>query len=331
MDLKRLAELFPCDRLTVDPERVAGYRDDITDAEARVPAAVVFPQTTQELRELVLWARSDGVPLTPRVANQNVGGLAIPEQGGVVVDLKGMNRIQDFSREDMYAVIEPGVTQADLKEFLERNAPDLRIGYSLAPPDTSVLLNCLMDGLSNYSLRMGSMSEAILGLEVVLHDGRVIKTGAWGVGPVPYGRPPMPDLTGLFVGWLGTTGLVSRGALALWPRHPLRERLFILAQEIGATFRMVKRLVRLEICDDMGVLSWPTGRMMLGVERPDVNRAQGEPLFFVYLDISAETQEEMALKVAAAERTLAQAGSGQELARPLRVADLVKAMPEMVR
>jgi glycolate oxidase len=94
---------------------------------------------------------------------------------------------------------------------------------------------------------------------------------------------------------------------------------------------MVKRLVRLEICDDMGVLSWPTGRMMLGVERPDVTRSTGEPLFFVYLDISAETRQEMDGKVAAVRAVLAAASSRDALAGPLFVADLVKAMPQLVK
>jgi glycolate oxidase len=331
MDLKGLTSIFPNDRVALEPERLAAFRDDITDADSRMAGAAVWPESVEEIQALVRWAGESGVPLTPRVANQNVGGLAIPESGGVVVDFTRMNRILEFSREDMYAIIEPGVTQEQLKAYLEEHAPELRIGYSLAPPDTSVLLNCLMDGLTNYSLRIGSMSEAILGLEAVLHDARVIKTGAWGVGPVPYGRPPLPDLTGLFVAWLGTTGIVTRGVLALWPKHPLRERLFILAQQLDATFAMVKRLVRLEICDDLGVLTWPTGRMMLGVERPGTERAEGEPVCFVYLDISAETPSEMDGKIAAARRVLAETGAGGALTGPLFVADLVTALPEMVK
>jgi glycolate oxidase len=330
MIIEKLKELFPPLRIITDPQKLPEYADDITDADPQVPLAVVMPDSVEEICSLVRFAGQNRIPLTPRIANLNVGGLAIASEGGIIVDLKLLDRIVSFSREDMYAVIEPGVTQAQMKDFLLKNAPDLKIGYSLSPPETSVLANCIMDGLTNYSLKCGSMSECILGMEAVLPDGSVIKTGSWAIGTIPYGRPPLPDISGLFVGWLGTTGIVTKISLALWPNHPLRMRLFILTQECRATYDVMRRLCRMETCDDIGVLSWPTGRMMLGVERPEPVKTQGEPAFFLYLDLSAECPEEMDFKRKQIKECLDDIDSGKKLfSEAFDVNDLVKAMPQM--
>lgn len=328
MSVENLSEIFTPQYVITEPDKLADYADDMTEAEPQAPAAVVFPENVEQIRKLVSMASAQGLTLTPRIANQNVGGLAIASEGGVVVDLTRMNAVVDFSPTDMYAVIEPGVTQQEMKDYLDEKAPNLRIGYSLAPPDTSVLANCIMDGLSNYSLKCGSMSEAILGLEAVLHDGTVVKTGAWAMGPTPYGRPPLPDLTGLFVAWLGTTGIVTKISLALWPQHPYRRRFFVLARKTTDAFEVVRRLVKLELLDDLGVLSWPTGRMMLGVEQPHHEKDAGEYAYFMYLDISAPFADQLDYKVARAAEVFDAVNSNGGFTSLLDLDDLVKAMPE---
>src|SRR5439155_326224 len=81
-------------------------------------------------------------------AGYNVGGLAIPQQGGIVLDLTRLDRIEVIDEDAMYAVIEPGVTFRQLKDTLAERTPDLVYAYPFAPPSTSVLANALMDGLN---------------------------------------------------------------------------------------------------------------------------------------------------------------------------------------
>lgn len=278
------------DRVRTDDVTRAAYGRDTTENPEGVPDAVVYVRDVEELREVVRLAGVARVPLVPRVAGTNLGGLAIPSRGGWVVDLAAMNRIVELDLENRIAVIEPGVTFVQLRRTLDELSPKLTIGYPLSPPDTSILANCLLDGLGNLSLRHGTMGEWISGLEVVRADGSLVRTGAWAAGvSVPFSRAPLPDLTGLFVSWHGTTGIASKLAVELWPLQPFRERSFVLAYDRAATLRALRELPALDVLDDLGGLSWPVAKLLFGVTHPR-ERDPGEPEFFFYVDLSAATR-----------------------------------------
>ena len=158
----------------------------------------------------------------------------------------------------------------------------------------------------------------------------MLRTGAWALSDVPFGRVPFPDLTGLFVGWAGTTGIVTRLAFQLWPRHPHEERMLLMAYEVAGTFEAMQRLCRTEVCDDIGGLSWPSARMMLGVPRPAPTPSPGEPVFFLYVDLTAETVDELRAKrdiVASVIRDVRSGGARFE--DPLDVGTLVRVDPQL--
>jgi len=313
------------------PEALAPYREDYTELAPVDPSCAAFVTTTEQLQAIVREAGETHTPLTARVAGSNVGGLAIPAPGGVVLDLTRMNRVLEVNAEDMYAVIEPGVTQRSLKEHLAERGLPLTFGFALAPPDTSVFANCLMGGLTNRSLKYGDQSASISGLELVRHDGSLVRTGAWAVeGVPPFGLVPLPNLTGLFVGWQGTTGIATKMAFQLWPRHPLERRLFVLCWSARATFETVRRLCRTELFDDLGGLSWPSGKMMLGVQHPHPEPGEGEPRWFLYVDTTAEREEELTYKVRVLRDVLRDVrGLGERIEDPFDLADLVRIAPDM--
>jgi FAD/FMN-containing dehydrogenase len=278
------------------PEELEAYATDYTEEEPRTPGLVVFPSTVEQVQAAMGVAREAGVSLTPRVSGSNVGGLAIAPEGAVVVDLSRMNRVLEVHEQDMYALIEPGVTWEQLKAHLAEQEVPLRMGYPLSPPDTSIVANCLLDGLGNLSMRYGAMADWIGGLEAVLPDGQVIRTGAPALSDRWFGRGPLPDLTGLFVAWQGRTGIVTKMAFQLWPAPEHRRRLFILLYDRNGAFRAMRDLARYQICDDVGGLSWTTGKMLFDVQRP-AERDPGEPEFFLYLDISGASERELELRL----------------------------------
>ena len=291
-----LAGAVPADHFHDDPASLAAVAGDTTENPPGEPALVVAPTEVAEVQAIVRAARVARVPLVPRVAGTNVGGLTIPPRGGVVVDLAGMNRIVEVNEKDLYAIIEPGVTWEGLKRHLDEHQPDLVVGYPLSPPDSSVMANCLLDGLGNLSLAHGSMSEWITGLEVVLPDGSLARTGSAAAGLSWCSRGPLPDLTGLFVSFQGTTGIVTKLGLCLWPRPRHRRRLFVLCYQRNAAIAAMRELTRARVADDVGGLSWPTGKMLFGIEHPRP-RDPNEPDFFLYVDISGATARHLELRV----------------------------------
>lgn len=324
--IQRFTELLGAERVLTG-EALAPYASDYTEEDPRAPGLVVKPHTTEEVQAVVRLAGELGLPLAVRVAGSNVAALAMPPAGGLVVDLSGMNRIHEVNAEDLYAVIEPGVTWEQLKAHLAENDIPLRMGYPLSPPDTSIVANCLLDGLGNLSMRHGSMADWMGGLEAVLPDGRLLKAGANAASDIWFGNGPLPHLMGLFANWQGTTGIVTRMAFQLWPTPPYRKRLFVLMYDRNGAFAAMKALARRPIADDIGGLSWPTGKMLFDVPRPTL-RDPGEPEFFLYLDLSGSSAKELALR----EELLAELLGGLErqgfaMEAPLDIETLVRLNP----
>ncbi|GMT49353.1 MAG: hypothetical protein IEMM0008_0892 [bacterium] len=283
-------------KVRVREESLEEYREDMTEITGHSPDIVVSPTCREDILCVVGIARDTKTPIIPVMANTNMGGLAIPGQGGIILDLKGMNRILEINEEDLYMVIEPGVTFGDVKEYLDTCHPSLRFAYPLSPPYTSVTANCLLDGLSNLSLRYGPMGEWINGMEAVLSNGDVIKTGSGAFSPMWCSNSPLPDLSGLFLNFQGTTGIVTKLSVQLIPKLKHRKKLFILGYDVDHTYSLIKRLTRDNLFDDIGGLSWPLGKMLFGVKYP-VYKDPDEPLILIFLDLSSSYEKEMSLKV----------------------------------
>lgn len=323
----RLQAHFPAERLTVGADIPATYAEDYTEQTPRLPDLVVLPETTAEVAQIVAAAASTETPLTVRITGSNVGGLAIAQRGGAIVDLSRMNRILEIQDTDMYALIQPGVTWEQLKTRLEEQDLDLRLGYPLSPPDTSVMANCLLDGLGNLSLVHGSMGDWIGGLEVVLPDATVARIGAPALSDVWFGRSPLPAMLDLFINWQGISGIVTQMALQLWPKPPMRRRMFVLCYDRHGAFSAMRRLARIGVLDDVGGLSWPTGRMLFGVEHPR-GRTPDEPEFFLYLEITGHDSHEMDTKLALVHTVLDQLkAQGLEFEPPFALQTLIKLNP----
>lgn len=328
---ERFAGVTAVENIVSDAEQLVEHATDYTEESARTPGLVLLPTSVDEVQAIVRIANEIGCSLTPKVTGSNVGGLAIAPEGGVIVDLHKMNRIVEVNAEDMVAVIEPGVTWEQLAAHLDDNDIPLRMGYPLSPPDTSIMANCLLDGLGNLSMRYGAMADWIGGLEAVLPDGSLIKTGAAALSDIWFGRAPLPDLTGLFVSFQGTTGIVTKMAFQLWPKPPFRQRMFLLTGSRNDAFAAMHELTRNQICDDVGGLSWPTGKMVFGVQRP-VERDPGEPEFFLYLDVSGQSERELKLRLDLLNDLFDRMRrDGHKLEKPLAVETLVALVPRLAK
>jgi FAD/FMN-containing dehydrogenase len=311
----------------VGPDQVhdaADWLEDITEHPAGTAELTVSPGTRDEVIAVLRWAAAEGVAITPVVAGYNVAGIAIP-QGGIVLDLRRLDRLE-VDADTMTVIVEPGVTFEQLKAHLDEHHPDLVYTYPFAPPFTSVLMNALLDGLNNLSLPGGAMGRWITGVEAVLADGSVVRTGTGGVVDGWFARAPLPDLTGLFVSTQGTTGVVLRGGLALVPKPAHRTRWFAFCWSLDDAHRAMRALARTRSVDDVGCMTWPSAKLLFGATR-DLVRSDDEPLAFLFIDLTGASVAELAARQALAREILAEAGVDP----PFDVAHLVELMPGMAK
>jgi glycolate oxidase len=192
-----------------------------TDALKRGHPAdlVVMPGTTAEVAAIARLCDQAGVPLVPRGAGTGYTGGAVPVRGGVVVSLERFTRIVDIDRRNLLVVVQPGVITGTLQDAVEA------VGL-FYPPDPASLRECSIGGNvaecagGPRAFKYGNTRRYVLGLEAVLADGTVIRTGGKTVkNVVGY------DLTQLLVGSEGTLAIVTEITLRLVPLPPARAAL----------------------------------------------------------------------------------------------------------
>jgi glycolate oxidase len=178
--------------------------------ETAAPSAVALPTTTEQVAAIVRLAGEMGQPVVARGAGTGLSGGAVPQQGGIIISLTRMDRVLEIDREDHTALVEPGVINLELSETT------LPHGFFFAP-DPSSQKACTIGGNvaensgGPHCLKYGVTTNHILGLEVVLPDGRIIWTGGRAVGGSGY------DLTGAMVGSEGMLGIVTKALVRLTP------------------------------------------------------------------------------------------------------------------
>lgn len=254
---KALAEIVGEDYVSNRPEELYIYSSDPGTTEPRRPDYVVMPKTTEEVQKIVKLANQERIPVVPMGAGLTLTGLTLPLRGGIVVDLRRMDRIIEVNEKARYVVIEAGVTEGKLKAYLERHYPHLKHSIPDAPPSATVVGNALIHGQGRLSQQYGFTSDMINGLEVVLPTGEVCRLGSCAASPYWFSRAPLPDLIGLFVGWLGTTGIVTKLSLKLYPRKKLRDVEIFVTEDPELVPEVVFRVTHTEMVEDVDIWAQP--------------------------------------------------------------------------
>jgi glycolate oxidase subunit GlcD len=221
--LARAEELFAyeCDGLTLHTAR---------------PSAVVFPRSREQVQAIVRACRGHGVPFVARGAGTGLSGGAIALEGGVVVECSRMNRILAIEPADRVAVVEPGVVNLDLSLA----AAPFGLFYA---PDPSSQLVCTIGGNiaensgGPHTLKYGTTTNHVLGLELVLPDAEVVELGG------ATGATPGYDLVGAVVGSEGTLGIVTRATLRLSPIPERVETLLGIFPDVVSACRTVSGII----------------------------------------------------------------------------------------
>jgi glycolate oxidase len=194
-------------------DRIA-YSKDASEHKHR-PNAAVWPLNANQVSEILKLANEHYFPVIARGAGTSLAGLAVPQQGGLILDMARMDKIIDINIEDRLAVVHPGVVYADLDRALVPH------GFFF-PPDPASGAVCTLGGnvATNAGgikgAKYGTTKDYVLALEVVMADGRILHTGSRCMK-----TSSGYDLTKLFVGSEGTLGVITEITLKINPKPPL--------------------------------------------------------------------------------------------------------------
>lgn len=219
------------------PEDLAIYGYDGTFVEAQ-PDIVVVPETTEQVSHIVKLAAETHTPIVPRGMGSGLAAASVPyPKGGIVLCLTRMNHILEIDQENATVKAEAGVVTADLQAAVEK----LGLFY---PPDPSSIRHSTIGGNVACNaggprcLKYGVTGDYVLGLTVVLADGRVLKTGGKPIKDVTgY------DLNGLFTGSEGTLGIVTEVLLRLITKPRYAKTAWAEFSSLGGASRTVTAIL----------------------------------------------------------------------------------------
>ncbi len=231
-----LTALLAPDRVLDRPEELAAHSYDAFLEEA-MPELVLFPLNTREVSAIMKIAHANRIPVTARGAGTSVCGAPIPLEGGMVVCFSKMDQILEINTRDRYAVVQPGVVNAQLQKALSPH------GF-FYPPDPGAMATATLGGNIAQNaggprcLKYGVTMDYILGLEVVMADGKIVN----------FGSKNVKDVTGykmaaLFCGSEGTLGLVTQAIFKVVPTPETTQTLMVNFADLDDTARAVSDII----------------------------------------------------------------------------------------
>ncbi len=233
--LKKLQRLLAPGELRWDASTLEQHAGDKWFA-SHPPEAVALPKSTRSVATILKFAHEHRIPVTARGAGHGYVGGCVPSRGGIALSLARLSRILDISAKDFVAVVQPGVITATLQAAVERRG----LYY---PPDPASRADCSLGGniATNAGgprcLKYGVTRDYVLGVEVVLADGSVLRLGSR-----THKNKTGFDLHRLFVGSEGMLGIVTEATLKLIPLPPYRACLGVGFDSMAAATRAIRDL-----------------------------------------------------------------------------------------
>lgn len=287
MSLERWHELLGHEFVLDDPASLELFSHDVYRAGVR-PLAVLRPGTVAQVQAVVLEAARQGVALFARGGGMSYTDAYLPDrERSVVVDLSRLNRVREIAEADLHATVEAGCTWAALDKALAPRG--LRsVFWGPMSGQRSTIGGAMSQGAVTFgSGRHGPSGTAALGFEVVLGDGRLLRTGSAGQrGRSPFFRHYGPDLTGLFAADSGALGIKTAVTLQLEPRPACGDGLSFAFEQFDDLAQAVADVARHGLATEVFGAETALARWVAGAQRLQQNlaawwaagRAQSNPL-----------------------------------------------------
>ncbi|MBW2436050.1 MAG: FAD-binding protein [Deltaproteobacteria bacterium] len=233
--ISKLRQIVGETQVSVSQAETELYSYDASLAKGQ-PGVVVFPGDTGEVARVVNVIRQAGIPFVPRGFGTNLSGGTVLVSGGVVICMSRFNRIIDIAPQKRCAVVQPGVTNLELQNAL---AP---LGFFYAPDPASQKVATLGGNVGENSggprcLKYGVTTNHILGLDVVLSNGEIVRVGGCAYDPPGY------DLRGALVGSEGTMGIVTEVTVRILPLPEKIISLLVIYDDIGDAAQSVSDII----------------------------------------------------------------------------------------
>ncbi len=240
-DILTLSQLVGKHNILTEKLDIEGYSyDESPSVERFYPQIVIKPTDTLMVSKVLAFANERKLAVTPRGAGTGISGGATPVYGGIVISLEKMDRIIEIDDKNFVAVVEPGVTLVKLRSELETHSLD----YSLYPGELNATIggNVATNAGGMNAVKYGVTRNHILGLEMVLADGRIINSGGKYVKcTTGY------DLTQLVIGSEGTLAIVTKILLKLTCRKPNRNVMLLPFTKLQEAINAVPEILSLPV------------------------------------------------------------------------------------
>jgi len=236
-DLEKLREICPGERVLYGEEINEDYCRDELGEITRSPDVLIKPVQTEEVSSILNYAHREKIPVTVRGAGTGLCGGSVPLEGGILISLEEMNRILEIDTENLTATVEPGVILLDFQKLVEERA----LFYPPDPGEKTATLggNVMTNAGGMRALRYGVTRDYVLGLEAVLPDGEIIKTG----GKVVKNSSGY-SLKDLLIGSEGTLAIVTEITLKLLPLPRRQLSLLVPFSDLNKAIEAVPSIIK---------------------------------------------------------------------------------------
>jgi len=282
---------------TAKPICEAYVTKGIMEIKSNAPTIVVRPQTVEEIQKILQLANEKKIPVVPHSGGLSGGEATPTKEGEILIDLRRMNKIIEVDVDSRYMVVEPGVTSAQAWKYMQENYPQYRPGIpDGAPPSATIIGDHLDRGFHFLATRYGPAADDVLGLEVVLPTGEVVRTGACALPTAKWFYRWMfgPDLTGLFLGSQGTLGIVTKMAVKIFPMPRYRDVIAFGATNWKYLIDPCLDVLKMEIVDlaQGGNYHLATCRRAK-YKWPPIQKPEELPEVWMNFELGAQSQEEL--------------------------------------
>jgi glycolate oxidase len=231
--ISKLRSILGKENVLTAKEDLNAYSYDGTTSWARMPDVVVLPTTTEQVSKIMKLANENRIPVTARGGGTNLSGGSVPINGGIVLCTTRMNKVLEISKANLTAIVEPGVVLQNFNDILTEQG-------LFFPPDPQSFYGCTIGGSVAENaggprcLKYGVMKQYVLGLEVVMADGYVMKLGG-----VTVKNRTGYELAMLLTGSEGTLGIMTKIILRLLPLPQAHKTMMAVYDEVDVAAQVV--------------------------------------------------------------------------------------------